>query len=113
MPLAGGARREAVRVTLTSRGQHDQAAYFLAIGAVLAGYLGVPHFSLIEHWLEPVFAAAANTVELPASPIEWVLMALSGLVAIGRAVFRLSGLRGGHGDPEACPGVAGLVRHAG
>jgi NADH-quinone oxidoreductase subunit L len=59
----------------------------LAIGAALAGYLGVPHLSLIEKWLEPVFAAAANTVELPASPIEWVLMALSGLVAIGGAYF--------------------------
>ena len=53
----------------------------LAVGAALAGYLGIPHLSLIERWLEPVFAAAANTVELPASPIEWVLMALSGLVA--------------------------------
>ncbi len=57
----------------------------LAIGAALAGYLGVPHLSLIEQWLEPVFAAAANVVVLPASPIEWVLMALSGLVALGGA----------------------------
>lgn len=59
----------------------------LAVGAALTGYLGLPHLSLIEHWLEPVFAAAANTIELPPSPIEWVLLALSGLVAIGGVYF--------------------------
>jgi NADH-quinone oxidoreductase subunit L len=57
----------------------------LAIGAALAGYLGLPHLSLIERWLEPVFAAAANVMEVTSSPIEWVLLALSGLVALGGA----------------------------
>lgn len=69
----------------------------LAIGAALAGYVGVPRLSLIESWLEPVFhgseAAAATAVEGAAeaatatahSPIEWVLLAVSALVALGGA----------------------------
>ena len=51
-----------------------------------------------------------NTVELPASPIEWVLMALSGLVPIGGTVFRLSRLRGGYGNPKHTSAIPWLVR---
>jgi NADH-quinone oxidoreductase subunit L len=62
----------------------------LAIGSALAGYIGLPRLSLIGHWLEPVFAAAGNNTEktfeaMMHSPIEWVLLAASGLVAIGGA----------------------------
>jgi NADH-quinone oxidoreductase subunit L len=62
----------------------------LAIGSALAGYVGLPRLSLIGHWLEPVFSGAANTTEklfetMLHSPIEWVLLVGSGLVAIGGA----------------------------
>jgi len=71
----------------------------LAIGAALAGYIGLPRLSLIEGWLEPVFAthgaegvaaeagATAAATEAGAvaghGSIEWVLLALSALVALG------------------------------
>ena len=45
----------------------------LAIGAALAGYVGIPRLSLIEHWLEPVFTAlfAAVTLRERLSAREW------------------------------------------
>jgi NADH-quinone oxidoreductase subunit L len=62
----------------------------LAVGSALAGYVGLPRLSLIAHWLEPVFANAQNNSEtvfeaMMHSPIEWVLLAASGLVAIAGA----------------------------
>ncbi len=66
----------------------------LAVGAALAGYIGLPRLSLIESWLEPVFhgsetaaaAAVAGTAEAAAhGPIEWVLLGVSALVALGGA----------------------------
>lgn len=63
----------------------------LAVGAVLAGYIGLPRLSLIEGWLEPVFLAvkAAEVAEGAAgathSSIEWVLLAVSALVALAGA----------------------------
>jgi NADH-quinone oxidoreductase subunit L len=62
----------------------------LAVGAVLAGYIGLPRLSLIEGWLEPAFnarvaeGAAATAAH---SPIEWALLAVSALVALGGAYF--------------------------
>jgi NADH-quinone oxidoreductase subunit L len=64
----------------------------LAIGAVLAGYLGLPRLSLFETWLEPVFHAKAPEALAGAGPeavlsipLVWVLLAVSGLIAIGGA----------------------------
>ncbi|MCU0503237.1 MAG: NADH-quinone oxidoreductase subunit L [Anaerolineae bacterium] len=64
----------------------------LAIGAVLAGYLGLPRLSLFETWLEPVFHAKAPEALAGAGPeavlsipMVWVLLAVSGLIAIGGA----------------------------
>jgi len=66
----------------------------LAAGAALAGLIGIPHLSLIEGWLEPVFhagkAAAEGAAEAGAHPaawVEWVLLAVSALVALGGAYF--------------------------
>jgi len=64
----------------------------LAVGSVLAGWLGTPrlwnlgeNFRAFERWLEPAFASAAAEAakqgEHPAS-IEWILMGLSVSVAI-------------------------------
>ena len=71
----------------------------LAIGSVLAGWLGTPKlwnlpegFRAIERWLQPVFASAAvETAGEGANnaPVEWMLMALSVAVAIiGIAIAR-------------------------
>jgi NADH-quinone oxidoreductase subunit L len=62
----------------------------LAIGSAVAGYIGLPRLSLIGVWLEPVFVSAQNNAAKAAetlahSPMEWVLLAASGLVAIGGA----------------------------
>ena len=70
----------------------------LALGAAGAGFLGIPKLSLFEKWLEPVFAAARNNLAGAAFqaplhnsanrvyfPVEWVLLALSALVALGGA----------------------------
>ncbi len=62
----------------------------LAVLSVFGGFLGVPASlggsNAIEHWLEPVFAPAAAklaSVEGGHDPMEYVLMALSVLVAAG------------------------------
>ena len=57
----------------------------LAVGAVAAGYVGIPHLSAIETWLDPVFEAAKNMAHSTDSPVEWVLLAVSALVALGGA----------------------------
>ncbi|MCX6029304.1 MAG: NADH-quinone oxidoreductase subunit L [Chloroflexi bacterium] len=61
----------------------------LAIGAVLAGYIGLPRLSLIEGWLEPVFVTKAveGAAAATQGPIEWLLLAVSALVALGGAYF--------------------------
>lgn len=67
----------------------------LAVGAALGGYIGLPRLSLIEGWLEPVFhgsetaaaveGAAEAATAAAHSPIEWVLLGVSALVALGGA----------------------------
>ena len=85
----------------------------LAIGAVVAGYLGFPHLSLIERWLEPVFARRGEhrRSSPPASRSSGCLLAVSGLVAIGGAYLAYRAYVGRH---EICrsasASVAGLVR---
>ena len=62
----------------------------LAIGAIIAGFVGVPAalggYNWIEHFLEPSFVAGAAHVaeaEEHHYEIEWALMALSVLLAAG------------------------------
>ncbi len=61
----------------------------LAAGSVLAGYVGIPRLSLIEKWLEPVFQAQAGATATAGaaaqSPLEWALLAVSALIAVGGA----------------------------
>jgi NADH-quinone oxidoreductase subunit L len=63
----------------------------LAVLAVVGGLIGLPHLSAIEGFLEPVFAShetvhaaeAGSALSLSKGGIlEWVLMALSAIVAI-------------------------------
>jgi NADH-quinone oxidoreductase subunit L len=72
----------------------------LAVGSILAGWLGTPKawtifgesFRSFEHWLEPAFASAAVEAAKEgehSASIEWILMGLSVAVAIiGIAVAR-------------------------
>ena len=59
--------------------------WLLAGGAILAGWLGFPHHSLFEGWLEPVMghyaAATASHAETPNLGLELALMAISVAVA--------------------------------
>ncbi len=68
----------------------------LAIGAILAGYLGLPSISAIDHWLEPVFKAGLKvpgTSEVPGTwvaathnlTLELILLAVSALIALAGA----------------------------
>ena len=55
----------------------------LAVLAVAGGLIGLPHLSAIEGFLEPVFASHETVHATEASGIlEWVLMAVSAVVAI-------------------------------
>ena len=66
--------------------------WLLAGGAILAGWLGFPHHSAFEHWLEPVMghyaAATASHAETPNLGLELALMAIS--VAVAFAGFGLA-----------------------
>ena len=66
----------------------------LAIGAIVAGFVGVPAalggYNRIEHFLEPSFVAGAVHAaeeEHHAYAVEWGLMALSVLLAAGAIAF--------------------------
>jgi NADH-quinone oxidoreductase subunit L len=54
----------------------------LAVLAIIGGLIGLPHLSAIEGFLEPVFASQETVHATEASrALEWVLLALSGIVA--------------------------------
>ncbi len=65
----------------------------LATGAVVAGYVGLPSISAIDHWLEPVFHAGEHAAEGALATgavahdftLEMILLAVSALVALGGA----------------------------
>jgi NADH-quinone oxidoreductase subunit L len=53
----------------------------LAVLAIIGGLIGLPHLSAIEGFLEPVFASQETVHATEASSaLEWVLLALSGVV---------------------------------
>jgi NADH-quinone oxidoreductase subunit L len=55
----------------------------LAIGSALVGFLGIPHSSMFEAWLEPVIkmASGPHAVEHASDSMEFILMGVSVLVA--------------------------------
>jgi NADH-quinone oxidoreductase subunit L len=62
--------------------------WVLAAGSVLAGYLGLPHASVFEEWLEPVMASHAGAgAEHAGASLEYGLMALSVAVAAAGIFF--------------------------
>jgi NADH-quinone oxidoreductase subunit L len=48
--------------------------------SIFGGFLGIPHNSVLEHWLEPVFGAHHIDTATPA--MEWVLMGVSTVIAL-------------------------------
>ncbi len=54
----------------------------LAVLALIGGLIGIPHLSAIEGFLEPVFAHRGEHAAEVSGILEWVLMALSGIIAI-------------------------------
>jgi NADH-quinone oxidoreductase subunit L len=58
--------------------------WVLAGGSILAGYLGLPHASVFEHWLEPVMGhPGAEHAETAGTGMELLLMVISVVVAAG------------------------------
>lgn len=58
----------------------------LAIGAALAGYLGLPSLSAIDGWLEPAFRLSEQAAEAHGNlTLELILLGVSALVALGGA----------------------------
>ncbi len=53
--------------------------FVLAFLSILGGFLGIPHYSWIEHWLSPVISS--HQVHLEASNMEYALMFVSVLIA--------------------------------
>ena len=55
----------------------------LAIGSTVVGFLGIPHSSMFEGWLEPVITVSKNVAETHSEgSTEYLLMGLSVVVAI-------------------------------
>ena len=54
----------------------------LALLALVGGYIGIPHLSWVEGWLEPAFHSSVAG-HAAGGVTEWVLMAVSALVALG------------------------------
>ncbi len=52
----------------------------LAILSAAGGWLGIPHLSVLGHWLEPVIPESHESIV--SGSLEWVLMGASGLVAV-------------------------------
>ena len=61
----------------------------LAALSIVGGFLGFPHFSLIEQWLEPVFAAVPfqGLAEHGINWVEFLLMFVSLGVAVGASTI--------------------------
>lgn len=60
----------------------------LAIGSATVGLLGIPHSSMFEAWLEPIFSIAKHeTAEHAQDSMEFILMGLSIVIAIVGIAF--------------------------
>jgi len=55
----------------------------LAVLALIGGVIGLPHLSGVEAFLEPVFEDSRVAVHSAAGWLEWVLLGISALVAVG------------------------------
>lgn len=53
----------------------------LAVLSAVGGFLGIPHLSWLEHWLEPIIPAH-EAVEAAGGGMEWILMGVSVVGAV-------------------------------
>lgn len=76
-------------------GMHESPAVMiiplqvLAVLSLMGGFIGIPHMSWLEHWLEPVIPAGHDLVKNVNPTLEWVLMGLSVLGAIAGITIAL------------------------
>jgi NADH-quinone oxidoreductase subunit L len=61
----------------------------LAVLSAIAGLMGIPHRSWLEHWLEPVIPLHDHAEALVNPNMEWVLMAVSVVGAVVGIGFAL------------------------
>ncbi|MBI2711483.1 MAG: NADH-quinone oxidoreductase subunit L [Bdellovibrio sp.] len=54
----------------------------LAVLSIVGGYVGWPHASWIEHWLEPVVGGGHEAASGVSESLEWILMGVSVLGAL-------------------------------
>jgi NADH-quinone oxidoreductase subunit L len=59
----------------------------LAILSALGGFIGIPHMSWLDHWLAPVIPSDHGLAEGVAPTMEWVLMAISVVLAVVGIAF--------------------------
>ena len=111
--LGAGARQEALQPRARVAARHDHPADHPGDRRG-AGRLPRRPAPLADRTLAG--AGLCGRCEHRRTPRQPDRVGVDGVVGAGRdrrRVFRLSRLRGGYRDPEARPGVAGLVRHAG
>lgn len=85
----------------------------LASGAALAGFIGLPRLSLIDAWLEPAFAVPGHAqAEGSGAPsAEWILFAVSGLVALASLGFAYRAYVVDTRIPGRVRGALGWIAH--
>jgi NADH-quinone oxidoreductase subunit L len=59
----------------------------LAILSIVGGFIGIPHMSWLEHWLEPVIPAHGADAFTAGATAEYVLMTVSTLAAAASILF--------------------------
>ncbi len=59
----------------------------LAILSIVGGFIGIPHMSWLEHWLEPVIPSHDPNTFTSSVSVEYGLMAFSSIVAVAAIVF--------------------------
>jgi NADH-quinone oxidoreductase subunit L len=55
----------------------------LAVLSAIGGFMGIPHMSWLDHWLNPVIPSDHSVAPGVAPSMEWVLMAFSVVLAVG------------------------------
>ncbi len=61
----------------------------LALLSAVGGFMGIPHLSWLEHWLEPVIPAHEALEAASGAGMEWVLMGLSVVGAVIGITFAM------------------------
>lgn len=80
----------------------------LAVLSAIGGFMGIPHASLLEHWLSPVIPPHTGLAPGVSESMEYVLMGVSvalALLGIGTALFLYAKLDRAKGLYEALKGV--------